>query len=163
MAEDTAAQPQADGTQGGPQFAIRRIYIKDLSFESPLGIDAFAAQNQPKIAQDLNTQVSKIDDDHFEVVLKLTVTVKREDDKTLFLVEVHQAGVFNISGVAGEQLQHLLTATCPGILFPYARETIDNVAVRGGFPPLSIPPINFEAVLAQAKAKAQQQATDGAH
>lgn len=156
MAEDN--KNNAGEQQAQPQFAIKRIFLKDLSFESPQGAKAFMAPWQPKVNQDLNTAVDKLDDNHFEVVLKLTITVNMEDDKALFLAEVHQAGIFEVSGVDGVQLQHLLTSGCPQILFPYAREAVDNLAVRGGFPPLNLPPVNFDALFAQAAAKAQADA-----
>jgi len=160
MAEEN--QNSAGGDQVQPQFAIKRIFLKDLSYESPQGAKAFLTPWQPKVNQDLNTAVDKLDDSHFEVVLKLTITVTMEDGKTLFLAEVHQAGIFEISGIEGGQMQHLLTAGCPQILFPYAREAVDNLAVRGGFPPLNLPPVNFDALYVQAaaKAKAEAQAED---
>lgn len=149
--DQAAAQPGS-----GVVFATKRIYLKDMSYEAPLGHEAFAPrQGQPKISQDLNTQVDRIADDLYEVVLKLTVTLKLADDKTLFLAEVHQAGIFEIKGVPAQQLQPILTAACPQILFPYIREAIDTLAVRGGFPPLYLPHINFDALYAQAVAEAR--------
>lgn len=159
MAEDNQTPDQEGAAQGAkPQFAIKRVFVKDLSFESPQGAKVFLTQWQPKVSQDLNTHIDKLDDKHFEVVLKLTITVKMEDDKTAFLAEVHQAGIFEVSGIDGMPLQHLLTSGCPQILFPYARETVDSLAVRGGFPPLALPPINFDMLFAQAAAKAEAEA-----
>lgn len=144
------------------QFSVQRIYLKDLSFEAPNGLVA-PSKSQPKVNQDLNTQVNRVGDDLFEVVLNVTVSVKVDDDKTAFLVEVHQAGLFVVKGAEGTQLQHMLTTVCPTILFPYVRETIDSTAVRGGFPPLALPPINFDALFAramsEAKAKKEAEAT----
>jgi len=164
MTEENQNPEAAAGTGDAaqPHFAIKRIYVKDLSFESPQGAKAFTAQWQPKVSQDLNTQVDKLDDRHYEVVLKLTITVKMADDKTAFLAEVHQAGIFEVGGIEGVQLQHLVTAHCPQLLFPYVREAIDSLAVRGGFPPLALPPINFDALFAQAAAKAQAEAKEKA-
>ncbi|WP_045855875.1 protein-export chaperone SecB [Teredinibacter purpureus] len=158
MAEENQNSEQAaasEGQAGTPQFAINRVYVKDLSFESPQGAKVFTTQWQPKVSQDLNTQIDRLDDTHFEVVLKLTITVKMDEEKIAFLAEVHQAGIFEVSGVDGVHLQHLMTAACPQILFPYAREAIDNLANRGGFPPLNLPPINFDMLFAQAAAKAK--------
>ncbi|VUD59583.1 Protein-export protein SecB [Thalassocella blandensis] len=152
MTEETQQQAQ----QG--HFSLQRIYVKDISFESPMAINQ-RSPAQPSVQQDLNTQVNKIGDEHFEVVLQLTITVKQED-KVAFLVEVHQAGLFQIKGLEGPQLQHLLSTMCPNILFPYAREAIDSMATRGGFPPLMLPPINFEGVYAQAMAEAKNRATE---
>jgi len=150
---EAAADENPQASQA--QFGLVRIYVKDLSFEAPQGPTAFQQQYQPKINQDLNTQVAKLDDKHYEVVLKLTITVNTPDEKTLFLVEVQQAGIFAVSGVEGVQLQHLLTSGCPQILFPYARETVDSMAVKGGFPALALPPVNFDALFAQAVAQAK--------
>ena len=136
------------------QFAVKRIYVKDLSFEAPAVADM--TRWQPKVSQDLNTELSKVDDTHYEVVLKLTVTVKQEE-KTAFLIEVHQAGLFLVDNVEGQQLQHMLSSACPQILFPYVREAVDSLAIRGGFPPLNLPPINFDALFARALSEAQAQ------
>lgn len=170
MTEETQAKPEeqaAEPVKG--QFALQRIYIKDMSFESPMAITA-RSQAKPAVSQDLHTLVSKVAENHFEVVLHLTITVKQEDN-VAFLAEVHQAGLFQVAGLDEAQLQHTLSSTCPSILFPYAREAIDNMATRGGFPPLMLPPINFDAVFAkammEAKAKAEAEGTpadtDGVH
>ena len=143
-----AAQPNLPQIQ----FNIQRIYLKDLSFESPLNL-AERAKLNPQVKQDLNTRVNKLADDLFEVVVQVTITVSQDDEKTAFLVEVHQAGQFKISTENDAQLQHILLATCPNMLFPYAREAIDNLSVRGGFPPLNLPPINFEGIYLQSLAK----------
>ena len=140
-----------------PQFSLQRIYLKDASFETPLGVEAFRHQWQPKINQDLNTSANKIDDEHFEVILKLTVNVSL-GDKVAFLVEVQQAGLFQVIGIEGPQLTHLMNTACPQILFPYAREAIDNLALKGSFPALALPPINFDLLFARAIAQAQGEA-----
>lgn len=145
-----ATNPQTPSVQ----FSVQRIYLKDLSFEAPNGIIS-PSKSQPKVNQDLNTQVNRVGDDLFEVILNVTVSVKVDEEKTAFLVEVHQAGLFVVKGAEGAQLQHMLTTVCPTILFPYVRETIDSTAVRGGFPPLALPPINFDALFARAMSEAQ--------
>jgi len=142
------------------QFAMQRIYVKDLSFEAPLGAQAFRKQWQPSINQELNTKASKIDENLYEVVLTLTVTVKLGEE-TAFLVEVQQAGAFAIAGLEGQQLTQALNTACPNILFPYAREAIDNLVVKGSFPALMLPPVNFDALFAQAVAQAKQKAEAG--
>lgn len=144
---------------GGPQvqFAMQRIYLKDLSFETPLGAAAFKKQWKPQAHQELNTKTAKIDEDLYEVELTLTITVKLEEEAA-FLVEVKQAGLFGIKGLEGQQLAQALNINCPQILFPYAREVIDNAVVKGSFPALMLPPINFEALYAAALKQAQQQA-----
>ena len=134
-----------------PQFTVQRVYLKDLSFESPLGAKAFLTQIQPNVDQELGTETQKVDDKLYEMVLKLTMTAKHEDE-VVFLIEVQQAGLFFIDGIDGQSLTRVLNTTCPQILFPYAREVIDSALTKGSFPPLMLPPINFEALFEQAMA-----------
>lgn len=139
------------------QFAMQRIYTKDVSFESPATPDIFKKQWQPAINVDLNTKSDKIDDSgNFEVVLSVTITAK-VDDETAFLVEVQQGGIFLISGIEGDDLRRVLGTAAPNILFPYARETIDNLCVKGGFPPIMLAPVNFDALYQQALAQSAAQ------
>ena len=154
---DNQTAPQAEAGQqpeAAPQqqFVMQRIYVKDISFEAPQGADAFKKQWQPAIKQDINTSSTRLDDKNHEVVLTLTVTAEIEDE-TVFLIEIKQAGIFFIDGLEGAQLAQTLGALCPNILFPYAREAIDNLAVRGSFPPVQLPPINFDALFQQAVAQ----------
>jgi preprotein translocase subunit SecB len=143
-----------------PQFSIQRVYLKDLSFETPQGAAGFQKKWQPKVSQDLNTKTTQVEDGIFEVALRITINVTDGDD-TIYIVE---AGLFNIKGFTEEQLPQILNTTCPGILFPYLRETLDNVVTKGSFPALLLPPINFDALFAnavqQAAAEAQEN-TDG--
>lgn len=136
------------------QFAVQRLYIKDLSFEAPMGAEAFTKQWQPAVNQELGNKVNKLDDNNYEVILTITITVKLGEE-TAFLIEVHQAGIFNITGLEEQQLAHVLNTMCPQILFPYAREAIDNVITKGSFPALMLPPINFDALFAQAVQQSQ--------
>jgi preprotein translocase subunit SecB len=146
------------------QFVMQRIYTKDISFESPATPAVFRKQWQPKINIDLNTKSDKIDEEgNFEVVLTITVTAK-VDDETAFLVEVQQAGIFFIKGFEGEVLRRLLGTAAPNILFPYARESIDGIVVKGGFPALMLAPVNFDALYQQALAQAQtEQQAEATH
>jgi len=114
-----------------------------------MGAKAFVSQKQPTIDQDLGTEATKLDDNLFEVVLQLTITAKI-DEGTAFLIEIHQAGLFLIKGIEEQNLSQVLNTVCPQILFPYARETIDSALVKATFPPLMLPPINFDALYAQA-------------
>lgn len=157
MAENQAAQ----ATENQAQFALQRIYTKDVSFEAPNVPEVFQSAWKPQVNLDLNTAHTRISDSQFEVVLSLTVTAKL-DDKVAFLVEVQQAGVFLAKGIEGPQLGQLLGAYCPNILFPYAREAIDSLVTRGSFPALMLAPINFDAIYAQAVAKQQQEAAQAA-
>ncbi|MDG1293638.1 MAG: protein-export chaperone SecB, partial [Pseudomonadales bacterium] len=131
--ENEAAASAADAS---PQFAVQRTFIKDFSFETPMGVKVFTQAFQPKVKMDVNTRGNKVGDNIHEIVLTITITAKVEDE-TAYLIELQQAGIFAISGFADEQLQHVLGAVCPNFLFPYAREAIDSMAVKGGFPPLS--------------------------
>lgn len=150
----------ADANQApAPSFAIQRIYMKDMSFETPMGVEAFTKTYAPNIQQDMNIKVAAVGQNIFEVVLLLTVTARMEN-RAVFLVEVKQAGLFAISGLEGAELSQLIHSACPQILFPYAREAVDSLLNRGGFPPLMLPPINFDAVFAQAVQAAQAQAAE---
>lgn len=140
------------------QFSIQKLYIKDLSFESPGTPAVFSFKNwEPQIELNLNNANKKISDGVYEVVLSVTSTVKN-NDKTAFLVEVHQAGIFNITGFNEQDLKYILGAQCMNILFPYAREVVSDLTNRGGFPPLLLNPVNFDALFAQAMQKQQQEA-----
>src|SRR6056297_2361457 len=154
MAEEQAAAAQEGQQQ--QQFGIQRIYNKDVSFESPATPDVFRRQWQPKFNVDLNTKSNAVDEEgNFEVVLTITVTAKIEEE-TIFLVEVQQAGIFHIAGFEQEQLRRLLGTAAPNILFPYARECIDALVVKGGFPAIMLSPVNFEALYQQAMAQQSQ-------
>ncbi|MEX0965258.1 MAG: protein-export chaperone SecB [Pseudohongiellaceae bacterium] len=144
-----AATPAAEQPEG-PQFALQRIYLKDSSFESPRTPAVFQTQWQPKINFDIKTKNSKLQDDVFEVVLVLTVEATLEEQPA-FVVEVHQAGVFTARDFDSAQIEQLLATVCPNILFPYAREVIDALVVKGSFPALMLAPINFEALYTQQK------------
>ena len=136
---------------------IERLYLKDASFESPGTPAIFGEQWQPETQVDINTKVNNLGDNRHEVVLAATVTTKREGEKVAFVVEVQYAGIFVVEGVQGQQLQQVLGIACPNTLFPYVRENLDSLVVRGGFAPLQMAPINFEALYAQAMQKAAQQ------
>lgn len=151
MAEDNnqAAQGQ---DQKQLQFSLQRIYVKDISFESPNAPAVFQQPFKPKVSLDLNTTSEQVGEDLYEVVVKVTAQVAHaESGTTSFLVEIEQGGLFRIAGLQGDQLDHTLGAFCPNVLFPYARECIDNLVNRGSFPPLMLAPVNFEAMYAQKK------------
>ena len=157
MAEEQAAGAAQD-EQVQQQFTMQRIYAKDVSFESPASPDIFRQNWQPNVNVDLNTRSSKADETgNHEVILTITVTAKMED-KSAFLVEVQQAGIFFAAGIEEDSLKQILATVAPNILFPYAREAIDALVVKGGFPPLMLAPVNFDALYQQAMA---QQAAQG--
>jgi preprotein translocase subunit SecB len=138
-----------------PQFSIQRVYLKDLSFETPLGPEAFKKKWQPKVSQDLNTKTHQVEEGIYEVALRVTINMTDAED-TIYIVEAEQAGLFNIQGFSEEQLPQILNTTCPGILFPYLRETLDNIVTKGSFPALLLPPINFDALFASALKQAEE-------
>lgn len=144
--------------QNQQQFAIQKIYLKDVSFESPNSPAVFQEANwQPEINVQLNTEGKTIAEGVHEVVLTVTVTAKK-DDKTAFLVEVKQAGVFQLVGFEQEQLGGMLGAYCPETLFPFAREAISDLVSKGGFPQLLLAPVNFNALYMQHQQQQAQQA-----
>ncbi len=130
------------------QFQIQRIYVKDLSFESPNAPGMFTQALQPQIDFELNTEAQGLGGDLYEVVLTITVQATHEK-RTAFLVEIKQAGIFHITGFSEAELGHMMGAFCPNILFPYAREAVSSTVVRGGFPPLMLAPVNFDALYQQ--------------
>ena len=140
------------------QFALQRIYIKDVSFEAPNSPAAFTKQWKPEVKLDLNTNGRKVDEQHYEVSVKITVTAKNEGE-TAFLVELVQCGLFAAVNIPEQQLAPMLGAMCPNILFPYLRENIDNLVVKGGFPALMLAPVNFDAIYAQALKRKQEEAS----
>lgn len=146
--------------QAAPQFSIQRIYLKDLSFESPNAPTIFTKEYKPEIKLDLDNKSKQIEPGVFEVTLSVTVTATIED-QTAFLVEVQQAGVFVIGNMPEQQIAHMLGAYCPNTLFPYAREAVSNLVNRGTFPALNLSPVNFDALFAQYLQQAQQQAQEG--
>ncbi len=157
MAEENITTSEAATTEdSGPVFAIQRIYLKDLSFETPMGPSVFQKQWQPKVNQDLNTKNTKLENDLYEVALRLTLTVTDGED-TIYILEVKQAGIFAIKGLDPKQITHVINTTCPNILFPYAREAVDSVLSKGSFPALMLPPINFDALFASALKQSEEE------
>lgn len=130
------------------QFAIQRIYTKDLSFESPNSPHIFVGDWAPDINVNLQTEVTTLGDDNLEVVLTVSVEAK-QGDQSAFLVEVKQAGIFLIKGFSDEEMAPLLGIGAPNALFPYAREVVSDLVTRGSFPPFILQPVNFEAMFAQ--------------
>ncbi|MGV6858279.1 MAG: protein-export chaperone SecB [bacterium] len=149
-----------EATQTEPVFEIQRVYLKDGSFESPAAPAIFTKPFQPESNVELNSHSKKLADNIYEVELNITLTVKSEGE-VAYLVEVKQAGVFSAAGYSEEQLAHLLGAYCPNIIYPFARETISDLAVRGGFPQILLAPINFDMLYANhlQEQAAQQEAS----
>ncbi len=144
------AEEQTKQSENEPQFMIQRVYIKDLSFETPNSPAVFRDEWEPKLNLDLNTSHTLLEDNVYEVVLDVTATVSNKDN-VAFLAEVKQAGIFTIEGAPGEQLEHLLGSFCPNILFPYAREAVSDMVIKASFPQLVLAPVNFDALFMQQK------------
>ena len=150
-----------DEKVAGKQLAIQKVYVKDFSFESPQAPQVFSKTDwAPKTDLNLRSAHASIGDNNHEVVLTITVEAK-EGDQTIFLVELHQAGIFLITGYSEDEMKALVGSFCPNILFPYARETIAGVISKGGFPEFLLQPINFDALYAQGVAQAAAKAAEG--
>ena len=160
----------ADNTNGAagadqPQFTIQKIYVKDVSFEVPGAPAVFNEPGQPQLELNLAQKVARVADGLFEVVLGITLTCKT-GDKTVYLAEIEQAGLFGLAGFDERQLDFMLGTHCPSVLFPYARQAIGELIAQGGFPPFYLQPINFEQLYAEglrrrAEAQANAKAAEG--
>lgn len=142
------AAPAAPDAATGPQFSVEKIYVKDLSFEVPNAPQVFNEATQPQLQMNLNQRVQRLGDGVFEVVLGITLTCNA-GEKTAYLAEVQQAGVFGLSGFDEATLDGMLGTHCPNVLYPYARQIVSDLIQSGGFPPFLMQPINFEALYAE--------------
>jgi preprotein translocase subunit SecB len=150
MAEESNQQAER-------QFTLQKIYVKDVSFETPHSPEVFTLKWEPKVDFNLASNAKQLQEGLFEVSLTVTLTVKVED-KTAYLVEIGQAGIFSAVGFTEQEFGHLLGSYCPSVLFPYARETVSDLVSKGGFPPMLLAPVNFDALYMQHLQQAQQQA-----
>lgn len=142
-----------------PVFSIEKLYVKDLSLEVPNAPQVFLEREAPEMEIQLQSAAVGLGDDLFETTLTVTVTAK-QGDKAFFLVEVAQAGIFQIKNVPQSDVEAILGVACPNILFPYARETVSDAVTRAGFPPVLLAPVNFEAIY---RDRQLQQAAAGPH
>ena len=154
-----AQGPQTQGAEN-KQLAIQRIYVKDLSFESPRAPQVFSEDWQPSVDVNLASEARPLTPGLFEVELVVTVNVS-VGENAAFLVEVHQAGVFQVTGFAERELGPLLGSYCPNLLFPYAREVVSDLITKGGFPQFLLAPVNFDALYAQHVQSLQASETGG--
>ncbi len=145
----------AEKAQG--QINIQKIYIKDASFEAPNSPRIFSEEWQPEVGVQLQNAAIAVGDSTYEVVLTVTITASL-GDKTAYLAEVHQAGIFEITGVPQDKVPHLLGSYCPYTLFPYLRHALDDLVVKGGFPEFLLAPINFDAIFEEQVQQKLQQA-----
>ena len=154
MTENTAA-PKNDA----PIFNIEKLYVKDMSLEIPNAPAIFLQRENPQIDLQLQTKAGQLEEGVFEVEVTVTVTAKvSEKEQVMFLIEVKQAGIFQVRNMPAAEMEGILAVMCPNILYPYLREVVSDVAVRGGFAPVLLNPINFEAIYQQQKQQAQAQA-----
>ncbi len=138
----------SDEQKSDREFSIQKIYVKDMSFEAPNTPDIFREEWKPEVNLQLSNNAKTIGDDVQEIVLTITVTAKI-GEKTAYLAEVHQAGIFNVKGYNQQDLGVMAGSYCPNILFPYAREAISDIVTKGGFPQLILSPVNFDALYQQ--------------
>ena len=158
MTEQTPAAA-GDTVAQQAQFTVEKIYVKDVSFEAPNAPAVFTEQGQPQLNMNLNQKVARLEGDLFEVVLGVTLTCTL-GDKTVYLAEVEQAGIFGLTGFDDRNLDMMLGTYCPNVLFPYVRQSVSDLITNGGFPPFYMQPINFEALYAEGlrrRAEAQSQ------
>ena len=146
MADEQPQQPQADGQK---QLVLQKIYVKDLSFESPKAPGVFTTNISPQTQLNIRTGSQEVGPNLTEITLTLTVEAK-DNNSTLFLIEIAQAGVFTLQGYSAEERSMLVGSFCPNTLYPFAREAIADIVGKGGFPQLLLQPINFDALYAQA-------------
>lgn len=152
MSETAASEQQQ------PLFNIEKLYVKDLSLESPNAPSIFLERENPKIDLQLNTQSTIVEEGLYEVTVTVTVTAKLpEKDKVMFLIEAKQAGIFQVRNLPPDELESVLAIICPNILYPYLREVVSNMAIHAGFTPVLLNPINFEALYQQQKQQQQKQ------
>ena len=140
------------------QFAIQRIYLKDVSFETPHSPMIFTEKWEPQVEFNLSSHADPLEDDLFEVALTVTITVNTAG-KVAYLAEVCQAGIFTITGFSDEEAGPMLGSFCPNILFPYIREAVSDLVTKGGFPPMLLAPVNFDALYAQHLQQIQNEET----
>ena len=148
MSEENVNGNAASAETNGPAFTVEKIYVKDVSFEVPGGPAIFNEQAQPQLQMNLNQSVQRLNDNAFEVVLGITLTCSA-NEKTLYVAEVKQAGVFGLAGFDAQTLDAMLGTHCPNVLYPYTRQLISDLIQAGGFPPFYLQPINFDALYAE--------------
>ena len=151
-----------EAAQAQPVFSMDKIYVKDISLEIPHAPQIFLERESPQIDVQLHSQAAAIEQGVFEVTVTTTVTAKL-GEKVMFLIEAKQAGIFQVRNVPDEEIEPILAVMCPNILFPYLREVVSDVSVRGGFAPVMLNPINFDVLYQQNKQQQAQAAAATTH
>ncbi len=155
------AEENASTEKEAARFVIQKIYTKDISFETPNTPDIFREEWKPTLDLQLGNEYKRIDEDNHEITLTVTVTAK-VGDKVAFLAEVKQSGVFSLTGYSDQEMGPLVGSYCPNTLFPFAREVISDIVIKGGFPQLVLAPVNFDALYMNQIEQAKQQAAAAA-
>jgi len=158
-----ASSAQVPGTQGnpeGPLFAVQRIYLKDVSFESPGSPHVFQKEWRPDVDVQINNGIEEIEEGVYEVYMKITVDAQI-DDEPVFIAEVVQAGIFTFQGFEEKKMEHIRGTLCPSILYPYAREAITDLVTKGSFPQFLLAPVNFDYVFRSSQDSASDQGQSG--
>jgi preprotein translocase subunit SecB len=144
------------------QFSIQKVYVKDISFETPNSPEVFKMEWKPVVDMHMTNEATPLGNNLFDVVLSITLTAKLED-KTAYLVEINQAGVFLIENIPDDVIERMLATVCANILFPFAREAVSDIVTRGGFPQILLSPVNFDAMYAQQQQQAEQAKPETTH
>lgn len=155
MAENTKNKESA----ARPEFRMQKMFIKDLSFENPNAPEVYITpqKSEPKVELNLNLNHAALENDHYEVTLQIYAKVATKDDeKTLFIMEIEHSGIFLIRNVPQEHIEMVLGVDCPTLLFPFTRQIVSQVTVDGGFSPFLMEPVNFMALFQNAKAKKEK-------
>ncbi len=160
MSEQDNLNGAAAPESAGPSFTVEKLYVKDVSFEAPGSPQVFNETGQPQLQMNLNQRVQRLNDNAFEVLLGVTLTCTI-GEKTAYLAEVQQAGIFGLSGFDDATLDAMLGTHCPNALYPYARQAISDLITAGGFPPFLLQPLNFEALYAESLRQRAAQGGDG--
>lgn len=151
------AEQNASTEKQAPRFVIQKIYTKDISFETPNTPEIFREEWKPQLDLQLGNEYTRVDEDNHEITLTVTVTAK-VGEKVAFLAEVKQAGIFSLTGYSDQEMGPLVGSYCPNTLFPFAREVISDIVLKGGFPQLVLAPVNFDALYMNQIEQAKQQA-----
>ncbi len=162
MADEDNKPAAADANVVTGQFAVQKVYVKDISFEAPHAPEIFQDQWEPQVNMELSNDSKKIKDTIHDVTLGVTLTVTA-NEKTIYLAEVKQAGIFLIDGFPDEAVKRILMTACPNMLFPFARELVADMVARGGFPQLLLAPVNFDALYMQRMQEQEANANKTTH